>query len=105
AFLYTPPLLPCPLSLHAALPISAFATTDSAVQAMKLGAYDYLTKPFKVDEIQVVVQRALERVDLGSENQRLRDELRGVWRLEGRSEEHTSELQSRENLVCRLLLE
>ena len=63
--------------------ITAFATTDTAVQAMKLGAYDYLTKPFKVDEIQVVVQRALERVDLGSENQRLRDELRGVWRLEG----------------------
>ncbi|MCA9709089.1 MAG: sigma-54-dependent Fis family transcriptional regulator [Myxococcales bacterium] len=63
--------------------ITAFATTDTAVEAMKLGAYDYLTKPFKVDEIQVVVQRALERVDLTSENQRLRDELRGVQRLDG----------------------
>ena len=63
--------------------ITAFATTDTAVEAMKLGAYDYLTKPFKVDEIQVVVQRALERVDLGSENQRLRDELRSVQRLDG----------------------
>ncbi len=63
--------------------ITAFATTDTAVEAMKLGAYDYLTKPFKVDEIQVVVQRALERVDLTSENKRLRDELRGVQRLDG----------------------
>jgi two-component system, NtrC family, response regulator PilR len=63
--------------------ITAFATTETAVLAMKLGAYDYLVKPFKVDEIQVVVRRALERVDLGSENQRLRDELRGVGRLEG----------------------
>jgi two-component system response regulator PilR (NtrC family) len=63
--------------------ITAFATTDTAVQAMKLGAYDYLVKPFEVDEIQVVVHRALERVDLGSENRRLRDELRGVGRLEG----------------------
>jgi two-component system response regulator PilR (NtrC family) len=65
------------------LMITAFATTDTAVQAMKLGAYDYLVKPFKVDEILVVVRRALERVDLGTENQRLRDELRGVSRLEG----------------------
>lgn len=63
--------------------ITAFATTDTAVEAMKLGAYDYLTKPFKVDEIQVVVQRALERVDLSAENQRLRDELRSVQRLDG----------------------
>ncbi len=63
--------------------ITAFATTDTAVEAMKLGAYDYLTKPFKVDEIQVVVQRALERVGLTSENQRLRDELRGVQSLDG----------------------
>ena len=63
--------------------ITAFATTDTAVEAMKLGAYDYLMKPFKVDEIQVVVRRALERVDLTSENQRLRDELRGVQSLDG----------------------
>ncbi len=70
--------------------ITAFATTDTAVEAMKLGAYDYLVKPFKVDEIQVVVQRALERVDLGSENRRLRDQLRGVWRLDGMVARSTS---------------
>ncbi|MEM6994579.1 MAG: sigma-54 dependent transcriptional regulator [Myxococcota bacterium] len=63
--------------------ITAFATTDTAIQAMKLGAYDYLNKPFKVDEIQVVVRRALERVDLTSENERLRQQLRGVQSLDG----------------------
>ena len=62
--------------------ITAFATTDTAIQAMKLGAYDYLNKPFKVEEIQVVVRRALERVDLTLENQRLRDQLRGVQSLD-----------------------
>lgn len=64
------------------LMMTAFATTDTAVEAMKAGAYDYLIKPFKVDEIQVVVARALERLNLTSENQRLRDELRGVHHLD-----------------------
>jgi two-component system response regulator PilR (NtrC family) len=71
--LSTPPLV---------IMITAFATTETAIAAMKLGAYDYLTKPFKIDEIQVIVRRALERVDLTSENKRLRDELRGVYSLD-----------------------
>jgi len=69
--------------------VTAYATTDTAVEAMKIGAYDYLIKPFKVDEIQVVVQRALERRALSSENRRLKDELEGVHTLDrmiGRSE-------------------
>jgi two-component system response regulator PilR (NtrC family) len=69
--------------------ITAFATPETAIEAMKLGAYDYLTKPFKVDEIEVVVRRACERIDLATENKRLRDELRGVHSLDkmvGRSE-------------------
>src|SRR5512138_418444 len=41
--------------------ITAFATAENAVQAMKLGAYDYVLKPFKVDEIKLVVAKALER--------------------------------------------
>ncbi len=36
--------------------VTAFATTENAVQAMKLGAYDYVLKPFKVDELGLVVQ-------------------------------------------------
>ena len=56
--------------------ITAFASTDSAIAAMKDGAYDYITKPFKVDELGVVVGNALEKCRLRSENRRLRTELR-----------------------------
>jgi two-component system response regulator PilR (NtrC family) len=41
--------------------VTAYASSDSAIQAMKHGAFDYITKPFKVDEIRLVVQRALAR--------------------------------------------
>ncbi len=57
--------------------ITAFASTDSAIAAMKEGAYDYITKPFKVDEIRVTVEKALEKKLLAHENRRLRSELRG----------------------------
>jgi two-component system response regulator PilR (NtrC family) len=40
--------------------VTAYAESDSAIQAMKQGAFDYLTKPFKVDEIRLVIRRALE---------------------------------------------
>ena len=56
--------------------ITAFATTETAIAAMKEGAYDYITKPFKVDEIKIVVGKALEKKLLASENARLRHELR-----------------------------
>jgi two-component system response regulator PilR (NtrC family) len=56
--------------------MTAFASTATAISAMKEGAYDYITKPFKVDEIRVVVEKALEKKLLSSENRRLRSELR-----------------------------
>jgi two-component system response regulator PilR (NtrC family) len=56
--------------------ITAFATTETAIAAMKQGAYDYVTKPFKVDELRLVVEKALEKRLLATENQRLRSELR-----------------------------
>lgn len=52
--------------------MTAYATVDNAVSAMKAGAYDYLTKPFSLDEIQLVVERALELRGLRVENQALR---------------------------------
>ncbi len=55
--------------------ITAYATTENAIQAMKLGAYDYLTKPFKVDELLVVVEKALEKRALAQENVSLRRRL------------------------------
>jgi two-component system response regulator PilR (NtrC family) len=56
--------------------ITAFASTETAISAMKEGAYDYVTKPFKVDELRIVVEKALEKKLLSSENRRLRKELK-----------------------------
>ncbi len=55
--------------------ITAYGTTESAVEAMKHGAYDYLTKPCSVDEIRLVVEKALEKRNLSNENVRLRRQL------------------------------
>jgi two-component system response regulator PilR (NtrC family) len=52
--------------------VTAFATTENAVRAMKLGAYDYVLKPFKLDEIKLVVAKALEHRALVAENRILR---------------------------------
>ncbi len=52
--------------------VTAFATTENAIQAMKLGAYDYVQKPFKLDELKLVVAKALERRALVAENRVLR---------------------------------
>jgi two-component system response regulator PilR (NtrC family) len=60
--------------------ITAFASTETAIEAMKQGAYDYLTKPFKVDEVRLVVEKALEKKLLTLENRRLRSELRSQVR-------------------------
>jgi two-component system response regulator PilR (NtrC family) len=56
--------------------ITAFASTETAISAMKEGAYDYVTKPFKVDELRIVVDKALEKKLLFTENRRLRRELK-----------------------------
>ena len=53
--------------------ITAFATVDDAVEAMKLGAVDYLLKPLKPDEVKLSVGRALQQKELVDENRRLRD--------------------------------
>jgi two-component system response regulator PilR (NtrC family) len=55
--------------------VTAFSTTATAIQALKEGAYDYLIKPFKVDELKLVVQKALEERRLRWENLRLRREI------------------------------
>ena len=62
--------------------VTAYATPETAIAAMKRGAYDYLTKPFKVDEIEVVVARALEKRALVRENRLLREELQHQFRLD-----------------------
>jgi DNA-binding NtrC family response regulator len=55
--------------------VTGRGTIDSAISAMKLGAYDYLTKPCKLSELDIVVQRAYEKRTLQEANINLRDEL------------------------------
>jgi two-component system response regulator PilR (NtrC family) len=62
--------------------ITAYATTESAIEALKLGACDYVIKPFNVDELKIVIRNALERRRLLSENQELKKELRGRYRFD-----------------------
>jgi two-component system, NtrC family, response regulator PilR len=64
--------------------MTAFGSTETAVAALKLGAHDYLVKPFDVEELKIVVRGALESQQLKEENLRLRAELdarHGVERI------------------------
>jgi len=55
--------------------ITAFGTTETAVDAMKLGAYDYILKPFKIDEVRINIANALRSQSLEVENRTLKKEL------------------------------
>jgi len=59
--------------------VTAFATVENAVEAMKKGAYDYIMKPFNADAIEVTVARALQHRRLMAENEYLRGELSRQW--------------------------
>lgn len=63
--------------------ITAYSTVDSAVQAMKLGAADYVAKPFKNDELCAAVNNVFERSRLREENRRLRQELYEKYSFSG----------------------
>src|ERR1700736_4207136 len=62
--------------------ITAYKTVETAIGAMKLGAYDYITKPFKVDELQLTIQRALDNQTLVRENRNLRQIVKEKYRFE-----------------------
>ena len=62
--------------------MSAYGTHDTAIEAMKAGAYDYVSKPFKPDEVLLVLRKAEERLRLSRENRRLRSELAAGFRFE-----------------------
>lgn len=55
--------------------ITAFGSTEIAVEAMKRGAYDYIQKPFKIDEVKIIIRQALEKRSLKLENHQLKKEL------------------------------
>ncbi|MCX7794616.1 MAG: sigma-54 dependent transcriptional regulator [Thermodesulfovibrionales bacterium] len=63
--------------------ITAYGTIQNAVEAMKLGAFDYVTKPFNLDEIMLLIERALEHARLEKENLLLRKQLRQRYNFSG----------------------
>src|SRR5687768_2798239 len=70
--------------------MTGYSSVPSAVQAMKLGAYDYLTKPFNLDELKLLLQRAAAHVRLAVENRLLREKVRasqGFGNIIGRAPE------------------
>ena len=69
--------------------MTAFGSIDSAVEAMKHGAYDYITKPFKMSELSIIVKKAVQEKRLNEEVTSLREEVRGKYRFDnliGKSE-------------------
>jgi len=62
--------------------LTAFGSLKTAVDGIKAGAFDYLSKPFVVDDIRLVVRRALEHKKLVRENRSLRDQLRERYRFD-----------------------
>ncbi len=62
--------------------ITAYASVETAVEAMKMGAFDYVTKPFKIDELRITVQRALDYQAAMRENTYLRRELKNRYSFE-----------------------
>ena len=63
--------------------MSAYGTIDDAIEAMKLGAYDYISKPFKPDEIVLTIRKAEEREGLRRENRELREVVKKDYGVEG----------------------
>lgn len=62
--------------------VTAFGTAESAIDAMKQGAYDYINKPFKIDEIRLIVKKAFEKKKLREELSLLREKFQSSFRLE-----------------------
>lgn len=62
--------------------ITAYASVDTAIEAMKMGAHGYVPKPFKIDELQMTVQRALEFQSARQENTFLRKELKNKYKFD-----------------------
>src|SRR5260370_14184794 len=63
--------------------MTGYGSIESAVHAMKLGAYDYITKPFRVEELKLVLQRMAEKVRLVVENQFLRERVNSDIEMHG----------------------
>ena len=63
--------------------MTAYASVETAVQALKYGAYDFITKPYNLDEIELVIKRIIEKNNLRSELKFLKEQLESSNKLEG----------------------
>jgi two-component system, NtrC family, response regulator PilR len=60
--------------------VTAYASVDTAIEAVKLGAFDYVVKPFKFDELRIVIKNAKDKVDLKKTNEVLLRKLEDLHR-------------------------
>ena len=64
------------------LMLTAYASLENAIECMKQGAFDYITKPFKNDEVMLAIQKAIEQRSLLRENKNLKSQLKGIFGFE-----------------------
>ena len=81
--------------------MTGYGSIESAVQAMKLGAYDYITKPFRVEELKLTLQRMAEKVRLVAENEFLRERFKTETELHGIVGSH-AKIQEILRMIARL---
>src|SRR5512146_2291583 len=81
--------------------MTGYGSIESAVQAMKLGAYDYITKPFRVEELKITLQRMAEKVRLVAENEFLRERFKTETELHGIVGSH-AKIQDILRMIARL---
>lgn len=91
-------------SIEVAL-MSAYGTTDNAVQAMQLGAYDFITKPFRVGEFKLILVRMVEKVRLVRENKLLRQRLRQGTQIAPGPPIFCTDLEKLEQLTVQRVME
>lgn len=87
--------------------MTGYGTIESAVQAMKLGVYDYITKPFRVEELKLVLQRMAEKIRLVEENQFLRERVNALAAApsEVRMDPQSSDLEEMERTTIQRVFE
>jgi len=66
------------LATSTVIMMSAYGSIDTALEAMKLGAYDYISKPFKTDEVYLTLKKAEERESLKKENRKLKERIQKI---------------------------
>jgi two-component system response regulator PilR (NtrC family) len=83
--------------------ITAYASTKTAIQALKLGAYDYISKPFDIDELKIIIEKALEKKRLTEEVSYLKRELaekHSFANIIGKSKKMKELFQTIEKVAC-----